>query len=73
MGLVVMSALAVSVYAANAQYETALYDGSCSGDCDRTMQQDRDGSCGECTGDCDGTPDQTQQRDRDRSCDCASV
>ncbi|MDD1746733.1 MAG: hypothetical protein LUQ16_03120 [Methanomassiliicoccales archaeon] len=71
IGLVVMSALAVGAYAASAQSETALQDGSCSGDCDRTMQKDRDGSCGQCVDDCDGTPDQVQQRDRDRSCDRA--
>jgi len=71
IALVAMSAMAVSAYAANAQNETALQDGSCSGDCDRTMQKDRDGSCGQCADDCDGTPDQVQQRDRDRSCDCA--
>lgn len=70
IGLVIVSTLAVSVYAANSQNETALCDGSCSGDCDRTLQQDRDGSCGQCADGCDGTPDQSQQRDRDRSCDC---
>jgi|GEM_PF-6073827 len=73
IGLVVVSALAVGAYAANAQNEIALQDGSCSGDCDRTMQQDRDGSCGQCADGCDGTPDQIQQRDRDRACERASA